>query len=361
MEFMDISRCGVKQKAGVVPDFRQLRQLPKVEVSMDLEFIDTAENKRRLNETLAQGSAVVNISKINLHAKKDCLDEFPRRILFEMTSVCNVLCKMCPRNHLLRPAMHMPKKDYIRILKEIGEVGVEGLWLYHLGESLMHPDFREIVNAVSRIGNFGYVWMSTNGHLMNESNCHFILDSCIDYINYSMHGVSEVTHKSVIPQGNFAKVMANFETLIELKKKSSKRLPYIHLQMIEQETTKHEVKPFIKKFFPKVDVVSINMLEYVNLPENSFGYAQRERRPRGHCKRIQGRDCFICSNGAVTLCDAAYNCEKKYVGPLYLGNIHENSLYDIWNGDRRKKLLDIEREGLLTSIPLCSTCTDYDF
>ena len=48
MEFIDISRCGVEKNNERVLDFAQLKQLPKVKMSMDLELVDTEENKKNL-------------------------------------------------------------------------------------------------------------------------------------------------------------------------------------------------------------------------------------------------------------------------------------------------------------------------
>jgi radical SAM protein with 4Fe4S-binding SPASM domain len=124
--------------------------------------------------------------------------------------------------------------------------------------------------------------------------------------------------------------------------------------MIEQETTRHEVDAFIKKHYQRADIVSVNMLEYVNLENNSFGLRQRERKPLASCLRVSRNDCFICSNGHVTLCDAAYN------GEIFLGDVHEETLYDIRSGDRRKKFLELNEQGRMMEMEFCRQCTDYD-
>ena len=124
--------------------------------------------------------------------------------------------------------------------------------------------------------------------------------------------------------------------------------------MIEQETTHGQVNGFIEKYFQKAEIVSINMLEYVNLPNNSYGRQQRERRPLTNCRRVDRGDCFIMSNGDVTLCDVAVNAEIR------LGNVARDSLYDIWNGQERTRLLKLSREGRMAENEFCAKCTDYD-
>ena len=132
------------------------------------------------------------------------------------------------------------------------------------------------------------------------------------------------------------------------------RKPFLHCQMIEQETTKDEVDAFLKKHYKRAEIVSVNMLEYVNLQNNTFGLKQRKRKPLTSCLRVSRNDCFIFSNGHVTLCDAAYN------GEIDLGDVNKQSLYEIWNGERRQKILQLNKQGRMYEIEFCRNCTDYD-
>jgi radical SAM protein with 4Fe4S-binding SPASM domain len=251
--------------------------------------------------------------------------------------------------------MEMPAEIYNKVLDEIDSHGIEGIWLYHLGEPLLHSEFRKIIRHVNTKENLGVIWLSTNGRYFTEENIRLVLNSHIDYINFSAHAVTEETYNTVAPPGNFEIVQANLEKFYELKGITNlPRKPFLHCQMIEQETTKHEVDAFIRRHYKRAEIVSINMLEYVNLPNNTFGFKQRERKPLTSCTRVSRYDCFIFSNGHVTLCDAAYNAE------IYLGSIHEQSLYDIWNGERRKRILELNEQGKMSEIEFCRSCTDYD-
>jgi radical SAM protein with 4Fe4S-binding SPASM domain len=156
-------------------------------------------------------------------------------------------------------------------------------------------------------------------------------------------------------KGDFEIVQKNLNKFYELKCAGGlPTKPFLHCQMIEQETTKHEVDAFIKAHYDKADIVSINMLEYVNLPNNKFGFQQRQRCKLTSCSRVSRNDCFIFSNGDVTLCDAAFNAE------ICLGNINEKSLYEIWNGPERKQILELNKKGEMYKIEFCRNCTDYD-
>ena len=252
--------------------------------------------------------------------------------------------------------MHMAAKDYMRVLDEIDKHGVEGLWLYHLGESLLHPQFKEILAHVNKKKNLGVIWLSTNGEFFTEDKIKMIMKSKIDYINFSAHAITEKTYKTIIKKpGAFARVQDNLNKYYEIKgMENLPRKPFLHCQMIEQATTKNEVDAFLKKHYVKAEVVSVNMLEYAYMPNNKFGMKQRKRNELKTCLRVIRNDGFIFSNGDVTLCDAAFNGEIK------LGNIHEKSLYDIWNGPERMRILELNAAGKMSANEFCRHCTDYD-
>lgn len=355
MEFIDLSRYLPIKTPQVIPPFSELRTMMPVMMTHDLNLVPDEANLRYAESLAASGKKVVPIRRRPPFAQFQDRIGFPRRILLEMTSRCNFRCRMCPQLDLKRPRMDMPGSKYRSILDEIDTHGVEGLWLYNLGESLMHPEFRENVEHLSGKSNLGVIWMSTNGTYFDEAVIRMVLASNIDWVNFSAHAVTEETYKTVAPQGIFSKVQGNLETYYRLKGAPDRtRKPFIHTQMIEQETTRHEVDPFILKHHELADIVSVNMLEYVNLPNNAFGGEQRTREPLKSCLRVARNDCFVGSNGHVTLCDADYN------GELFLGDVNEQSLRDIWEGEKRREILELSRQGRMQELEFCRSCSDYD-
>jgi radical SAM protein with 4Fe4S-binding SPASM domain len=353
MEFTDLTRF-LPVKNPVVAPFEKLRRLKPVWMTQDLKIFD--DENRAYAETLAsQGMGVIKIQRKPPFERFLHRQDFPRRVLFEMTSNCNFLCRMCPQQNLKRPRMDMDGRLYRRVIDEIDTHGIEGFWMYHLGESLIHPEFEANLRHISTKKNLGVIWMSTNGEFLDEKKARTVLDSNIDYINFSAHAVTKGTYETVAPQGKFEIVQANLARLYEMKGRGKKlRKPFIHCQMIEQETTRHECDAFILKHYKKAEIVSINMLEYVNLPNNKFGFKQRTRPKLTNCTRILRNDCFICSNGDVTLCDAAYN------GEILLGNVAKQTLQEIWTGEKRKQILELNAKGEMFKNEFCLTCSDYD-
>lgn len=355
MQYVDLSRYIEVKNPAVIPPFNELRNMKPVIVTHDLRLVDEDENINYAKSLAAKGITVVPILRQPPHTKFTDRMFFPRRILLEMTSRCNLLCKMCPQQNLTRPRMDMPGKLYRKLIDDIDSYGVEGIWLFNIGEPLLHPEFYENIRHISTKKNLGVIWLSTNGRDFTEEHIKAVLNSNIDYINISVHAVSEETYNTVVPPGNFKTVQANLEKFYELKGISNlPRKPFFHCQMIEQETTKHEIDAFIEKHYYRADVVSINILEYVGIKNNLPASRERERKPLTSCNRVTRNDCFIFSNGDVTLCDTAFNAE------IYLGNIHKQSLYEIWNGEKRKNILMLNEQGKMSELDFCRNCLDYD-
>ncbi len=354
MEFVDLSRY-IKIENPIISPFSELKKIKPVWLTSELKLVDEPENMSYAKELADKSMAVVPIRKKPHTDKYLNRESFPRRILFEMTSNCNFHCRMCPQRNFKRPLVNMPADLYCKVIDEIDKYGVEGIWLYHIGESLLHPEFKRIIEHIKNKKNLGLIWLSTNGQLFTEDKIKTVLNSNINYINFSAHATTEETYNKVDTGGDFETVQRNLKRLYELKGTDNlPRKPFIHCQMIEQEVTKHEVDAFIKKHYQKADIVSINMLEYANLPNNKFGLVQRERKLLTNCTRVSRNDGFIFSNGIVTLCDAAYN------GEIDLGNVNKQTLYEIWNGPERQKVLKLNKNGRMHEMEFCRSCTDYD-
>ena len=354
MEFIDLSRHFDVKNPQLLP-FSQLRNMQPVWMTQDLQISDREGNREYAEQLAKKNIVVIPIRREPPFEKYLNRSTFPRRILFEMTSRCNFLCRMCPQQDITRPKIDMPHDTIRKVIDEIDSHGIEALSIFQFGEPLLHQDFQKNIAHINTKKNLGVIWMSTNGELFNKDSIKCALDSNLTYINFSANAVTEETYKTIVDKDVFNIVQKNLERLYELKgvHKHPKK-PFIRVQMIEQETTKHEIDTFIKLHYKRADIVSINMLEHVNIKNNQFGLQQRERKPLTSCLRVSRNDCFIWSNGWVGLCDSAYN------GEIYLGNVHNDTLYDIWNGPERKRILDLNAKGQMTDIEFCKSCTDYD-
>jgi radical SAM protein with 4Fe4S-binding SPASM domain len=353
MEFLRMKRF-IPTGVHYFPEFSELRTMKPVRVSMDLELAKDLDNVRYLKELADRSYALFPVQRLAASGVNGHREDFPSRVLLEMTSICNAKCRMCPQTNLKRKLMHMDKEKYKSIVDELDLHGIEGLWIHHFGESTGHPDFRELVNHVSSKKHLGYIWLSTNGIRMDEPMIDFLLMSGISFLNFSLQSISVEGYKRIAPASPAETILANLHTLIRKKQVGQPKKPYFRLQIIEQQNTRNEIDDFLRRYYDKCDLISVNMLEHTDLEFNKGGASLRQHSEKKLCKRLGRSDFIINSDGTTTICDNAYNNQ------LDIGSIWDNKVHELWNGRRRKEILDMNRDGSLWSVPLCSECMDYD-
>lgn len=315
------------------------------------------ENKGMMWEIYLSGVQAVSIERMP-DTKQSRPTDFPRRILFEPTSICNLKCKMCPQQNLKRPKMHMDTATYMKVVDEIDSHGVKHFGMYHFGEALLHPNFKKILEHIGHKRNLGEIWLSTNGSFLGPATIEAVLSSNINYFNISVQAATTETYIEI--SGTEYPSRYGLDNIVEgvdrfIDMRGSRRYPILRVQIVDQEETHAELDQFLFQWLDKADIVSINKLEHLDIPGNaSFGASQRPRPPLATCTRVGRDDCFIGSNGDVTLCDAAYNSE------ILLGNVNDATLYEIWNGPERKRLTELNKTGRMFENEFCRACKDYD-
>ena len=75
--------------------------------------------------------------------------EFPKRIEIELASSCNLRCIYCPRHYVDNLNGFIDLDLFKKLISEIEKYPDTVLVLHRRGESLLHPEFKEIFNAVS--------------------------------------------------------------------------------------------------------------------------------------------------------------------------------------------------------------------
>ena len=101
MEFVDLSRYLEVKEPRILP-FSELRQMKMVWLTSDLQLLNEEYNLRYANSLAEDGVTVVPVRKKEPFIKYIDRDDFPRRVLLEMTSRCNFNCRMCPQQKIGR-------------------------------------------------------------------------------------------------------------------------------------------------------------------------------------------------------------------------------------------------------------------
>lgn len=346
-----------KKSCRKVPGYRQAKSLDPVIVD-DFLKLDTEEANVKLFKSYIEDKFLVVPIRRRRDGGGKKADNFPSRVLLEITSKCNLKCVMCPRNALKRPEMHMPKEIIKRCIDEVDNHGVDGLWLYYIGDALLHPDFEEIFHYCQSKKNLGSLWLSTNGQNLSDATIDMFLKSNLRFLNYSLNAMSQQSYRLICPLGNYENLVSSLNKSIQRKRelKMMGLTPWMRVQMIDQPQVVAEIDSFLAYYSERCEILSINMLEAFsqNIVENVEYVKERKRRMKMHCNRINRSDCFIFSDGWVSFCDTDFNHE------MAIGNIYDSTIEEIWTGSEHRKYEALNKQGRLDDIPLCGRCLDYD-
>ena len=292
------------------------------------------------------------------HLKKSPkLKNTPHIYVIESTNYCNLDCLMCPRRHMKREPEHMKFELFKKIIDESKDFVYEvGLDLF--GEPLLCPDIFRMIKYAKEAG-VNNVAMSTNAMLLTEEKSKSILESGLDVLVIDMDGFKKETYEKLRKGAKFEVVVNNIKRFGELKREAEKNgniKPYTILQIIKMKETEPEINDWIE--FWKDTPFHLHVKRFntwAQQDKDITELSKEEQRVRPNQKR---RPCsflweqmIFASNGNVTACCIDYDTK------LNMGNVKEQSVLEVWNGERFRKFREEHKKGIYTNI--CTNCLEW--
>ncbi len=282
---------------------------------------------------------------------------FPKYLSIQTTSLCNASCIFCPYEEIkkLYPKKIMDNALYRKIIDESSNYkNVERIILYMNNEPLTDPHLIERINYAKEKVSWANVHILTNGSLLTDEMIEKIINSKLDWIGISFHGIRKDTvEKSMgIP----------FEI-------SFRRI----LDFIDKAKTKRDIKEFIMITFLKHKYLTeeekeeainfwkskgINRISYFEGPISRAGNV-KDLPKVYHKENIVGCNSIwtdemlhILEDGKAVLCCMDWRRE------VILGDLSREDIYQIWNG-RRKEIWDMIRgKREMPDNFLCKRCEE---
>lgn len=279
---------------------------------------------------------------------------FPKLISLELTNACNARCVMCPRDQMSRKIGTMGMDVIEKLCRDAYKKPVQKINMFGFGESLLHPRLIEIISYVKKSLPGVELNLSTNAQLLDDRLASGLLASGIDRINIDIDGVTKGTYEQVRKQLKFETVIANINNLIQMRNKLHSRV-VVSVTIIEMDLTKAEIKPFKRLWSGVADIVYVNHY-------NTWTGVFPDRNTRKvklnkfnvPCKN-PWREMIVNYNGSIAFCCMDFN------STVVIGNIMEQTIEEIWRGEKMEKLRRMHLQGRYNEIPICSRCNEFVF
>lgn len=285
-----------------------------------------------------------------LTQKMKQFEKIPFRVMIENTNVCNANCIFCPHKIMKRKVGVMNMGLFKKIIEECKKVKIEYVTIYGFGEPLLDKQFFERVEYTKSVG-IQRVTTNTNGMYLDEEKIEKVFNSGLDEIYVSFDAATSKTYKKIRPGLDFQIVKKNILNLVKERERRQSKKPEIVLSYVESRDNKHEIKKYIKQWKGMVDNISVSFIQNWTGDIESGEILMGGR--RDPC-RLLWTDMVISWNGDVPLC-----C-NDYGNRMILGNINDQSIKEVWGGDKLRIIRELHKGGEFEKINICAKC-EYNF
>ena len=222
---------------------------------------------RELTEKQKANSAL-NLKEIEEH--KTILSSYPRRLVFELTNVCNLNCIMCGRN----AADFKPTSFDMEIFRSFEPLmdSIEEVTLMGWGEPTVHPHFIDMLEIINRHGARKY--FCTNGMNLKKIK-DAIFDYKVDVFAVSLDGATDATNRRIRRGSDIAKITENIKEIVAIKKERGLKYPWINFVFCAMDSNIRELPDLVRLAheigIEEVKVVYLTVFNDVLLKESLWG------------------------------------------------------------------------------------------
>lgn len=285
----------------------------------------------------------------------DDAGDFPKVVLLDTVSYCNLRCSMCVHSVMTRKKGVMQWSLFTKIIDEIASENPDTrVWMVFFGEPFVlkntRPSIFDMI-AYAKSKGLTNVVVNSNANLMDKKASENLLQSGLDAIYIGIDAFTPETYAKLRVGGNYARTVLNVQHLLKLKKQRGAATPAVFVQFVEMDLNKNEKDEFVRfwseqgasvKVRPKVSWAG--MIEAPNLV-----LGNDQRWPCHWAMQTMS----ITDTGKVVTC--AVDLDARFIA----GDITVTSLKEAWNG-KLKVLRQLHLKKLYNELPdNCSSCRDW--
>ena len=291
---------------------------------------------------------------------------FINRLYFEVTNICNAKCIFCAYPLIKHKTGVMKFKTFKKAIDEWAKLGGKVVsFTPTVGDPLLDPGLLDKIKYAAKLKGIEKIYFYTNGILLNTNNLYRkLVDSGIHEIHISITEFSKHIYEKVHGVKLYEEVVEGVYNLLSYNNSQGNRVKiYFDFRPARNPKDVLNSTDFIRyvKPFLGENVTYTFMFDYDNWggvikKKNLIGIMKLRRIPRKKVLPcIRTFDAAILFDGSVRLC--ACRVKNTEFDELVVGNIHNNSLKDIFYGEKSKKVR--ERFVMRNPPDVCKDCSFY--
>lgn len=298
------------------------------------------------------------------------VSEFPQIIQLETVYACNAKCVMCPlsveefegsqADRMMRARL-MSDSLFDKICEEITPHAdkLQRVTIQLLGEPLID---KKLETRISRLKDIGIkeVFFSSNGSLFDEERCKSILKSGVDDVDFSVDGATKETFESIRVGLDFDEVVNNIKRFVRIRNEMKSKVR-VRIRFTLQKQNMPELDQyyeFWKNILSDTDIIySKHMHSFAGEDEIKEKYPiewglDMEKLNKQSCGTLW-KALVIQSDGTVITCSDDFSSKD------ILGNITDESIIDVWHGEKFNAFRQKHVEQGRNAFDKCKDCAAY--
>lgn len=262
---------------------------------------------------------------------------FPQRAEIELSSVCNLHCRYCPRRFVSGLGEFMPPALFYRIIDEFAAHPGRSIVLHRRGESLLHPQFVPMLRYCQ--GKFAEVQLATNATLLTPDKIEAMVET-LDFVSFSI----DLPERLAVTRGaDYDLVLGNIMAFLGRNQRTRTQVSMVRTG----EVTDADVARFMALWQDKVDRVRVYE---EHSRDGAFGSLGRERPDRKPCTK-PFLETVILASGAVARCSHDWDSPP-------LGDVLDKTIAAVWHGETYAALR-AQHIALRFNDPACAGCDSW--
>jgi len=317
-----------------------------------------------------------------LHPRPTQMSDLPTQLYVEVTNICNSLCASCPLtyNHFLpyEPKHHMSWDDFRRVVDQFPRL--ERVVLHGIGEPLLNRELPRFVAHLKERGS--EVLFNTNAILLDQKRGNALVEAGLDELRVSLDAVTPELYAQLRGVDKLLQVIRNLKAFVA--RHGGRVHPKLSLWWVAMQANLPQMSDFIR-LAAEIGIreVYLQRLVYFGGGEQPGEHTtmtveqslhatleQQQARLVTECEALAAdlglafrasgltkpfesistngqypwQGCmrpwvlmYITVNGTALPCCIAPFAVQEY-SQIMLGNIHNQSVTDVWNGAPYQKL-----------------------
>lgn len=271
--------------------------------------------------------------------------ETPFTLLVEVSRLCNFQCRFCPQSKketfpLFKKNM-LEMDDFKLIVSQMKEFPqtFKKVYMHGTGESLINPALPEMIRFLKESGTAESIDLTTNGSILTEELGRRLVEAGLNHLHLSVEAMSSEGYQRIAGAAWF-----DFDKFTEQIRAFSRQRNNcrftIKLARVGLESEENR-EQFLSIFGPMCDEIFVeNILpiwpdfqlpEQVEARNGNIGQYGQNIREKKVCPQIFTVLAVKC-DGSVSPCSVDWG------NKLALGNIHHETLRQIWAGEKLRHL-----------------------